>query len=182
MSEKPTKIQGRAWVILGPDGKPVHNIDTDMIYHNAHLAITDVKLMGQFTFGNLKGWEDFPKKAGPGDIVVGGRNFGAGSSRQQAVDCFASLGIGAILAESVGAIYYRNAINSGFPFLLCPGICTGGGVKDGDELEVDFATGRITNRTTGKAIEGGKPFSKVQMDIYQAGSLFAYGKQAQETL
>jgi len=177
MGQKPTSIRGRAWVILGQDGKPVHNIDTDMIFHNAHLAITDVKQMGQYAFGNLKGWEDFSKKAKPGDLVVVGRNFGAGSSRQQAVDCFASLGLDAILAESVGAIYYRNAINSGFPLLLCPNICSGGEVKDGDELEVDFATGKVTNLSTGKVISGGKPFPKVQMDIYQAGSLFAYGKQ-----
>ena len=177
MSQKPTKIKGRAWVILDPSGNPVHNTDTDMIYHNAHLAITDVKLMGQYAFGNLKGWEGFPKKTKPGDLVVVGKNFGAGSSRQQAVDCFASLGIGAILAESAGAIYYRNAVNSGFPMFLCPDICSGGGVKDGDELEVDFATGKVTNLTSGKAISGGKPFSRVQMDIYQVGSLFAYGKQ-----
>jgi 3-isopropylmalate/(R)-2-methylmalate dehydratase small subunit len=175
---RPNVIKGRAWVILGPDSKPVHNIDTDMIYHNAHLAITDIKLMGQHCFGNLKGWEDFPKKAWAGDLVVVGKNFGAGSSRQQAVDCFASLGIGAIIAESVGAIYYRNAINSGFPILLFPWLCSGGEVKDGEDLEVDFATGKLTNLTSGKAISGGKPFSKVQMDIYQAGSLFAYGKQA----
>jgi len=173
---KPNVITGRAWVILSPDSKPVHNIDTDMIYHNAHLAITDIKLMGQHTFGNLKGWEDFPKKAKPGDLVVVGKNFGAGSSRQQAVDCFASLGIGAIIAESVGAIYYRNAINSGFPILLCPDLCSAGQVKGREELEVDFATGKVKNLTTGKAILGGKPFSKVQMDIYGAGSLFAYGK------
>ncbi len=178
MSQKPIKIRGRAWVILGPDGQPAHNIDTDMIFHNAHLAITDLGLMGPYTFGNLKGWEDFPKKTKPGDFVVVGKNFGAGSSRQQAVDCFASLGIGAILLESAGAIYYRNAVNSGFPIFLCPGLCSGGEVKDGDELEVDFATGKVTNLTSGKAISGGKPFSQVQMDIYQAGSLFAYGKQA----
>lgn len=182
MSQKPSKIQGRAWVILSPDGKPVHNIDTDMIYHNAHLAITDVKAMGPFAFGNLKGWEDFPRKARPGDLIIAGKNFGAGSSRQQAVDCFAALGIGAILSESAGAIYYRNAINSGFPILLCPNICSGGEVKDGDRLEVDFATGQVTNLTTGKAVPGGKPFPKVQMDIYRAGSLFAYGKQGQEPL
>ena len=60
---------------------------------------------------------------------------------------------------------------------LCPDICSGGGVKDGDELEVDFATGKVANLTSGKAISEGKPFSRVQMDIYQAGSLFAYGKQ-----
>ena len=75
--------------------------------------------MGKYTFDNLKGFEDFSKKARPGDIIVTGKNFGAGSSRQQAVDCFKSLGISAIIAESFGAIYERNAINAAFPIITC---------------------------------------------------------------
>ena len=62
-----------------------------MIFHNRYLAITDIKEMGQYTFDNLKGFEDFSKKAEPGDIIITGKNFGCGSSRQQAVDCFALL-------------------------------------------------------------------------------------------
>ena len=67
----------------------------------------------------LKDYEDFSKKAKPGDIVIAGKNFGCGSSRQQAVDCFISLGIQAIIAESFGAIYERNAINAAFPIITC---------------------------------------------------------------
>ncbi len=78
--------------------------------------------MGQYTFDNLNGFEDFARKALPGDIVITGKNFGSGSSRQQAVDCFVSLGIQAIVAESFGAIYERNAINAAFPVITCKNI------------------------------------------------------------
>ena len=82
----------------------VANIDTDMIFHNRHLAVTDPAEMGQFAFGNLPGWEDFPARVQPGDLVVTGPYFGCGSSRQQAVDCFATLGVSALIAPSYGAI------------------------------------------------------------------------------
>ena len=74
--------------------------------------ITDINEMGQYTFDNLDGDKDFAKKAKPGDIIITAKTFGAGSSRQQAVDCFKSLGISAIIAESFGSIYERNAINN----------------------------------------------------------------------
>jgi 3-isopropylmalate/(R)-2-methylmalate dehydratase small subunit len=146
-----------------------------MIFHNRYLAITEVAKMGQYALDNLKGWEDFAKKAQPGDIVLTGKNFGAGSSRQQAVDCFRALGIGAIVAESYGAIYKRNAINSGFPIISLPDLTRiHEQFKTGDQLEVDLGTGRLI--LNGQNTFQGEPFSKVQMDIYQAGDLFAYGK------
>ena len=113
IAEKKSVIEGRIWVIHKD------NIDTDMIFHNRYLAITDIREMGQYAFDNLKGFEDFSRKAKPGDIIITGKNFGCGSSRQQAVDCFASLGIQAIIAESFGAIYERNAINAAFPVITC---------------------------------------------------------------
>jgi len=170
-----TGIQGRIWVLTTPDGRLYDDIDTDMIFHNRYLAITEVAKMGQYALDNLKGWEDFAIKARPGDIVLAGKNFGAGSSRQQAVDCFRALGIGAIVAESYGAIYKRNAINSGFPIVSLPDltrIC--GQFKTGDQVQVDLGTGRLI--LNGQTTFQGEPFSKVQMDIYQAGDLFAYGK------
>ena len=100
MAKKPAIIKGRAWVIRDAEGKAIDNIDTDMIFHNAHLAITDINEMGPHAFGNLKGWEDFPKKVKKGDILIIGENFGAGSSRQQAVDCFIALGVAGIVAGS----------------------------------------------------------------------------------
>ena len=101
-------IRGPVWVLLDKDGRPIEDIDTDQIFHNAHLHITDISQMGRHALGNLEGWKDFPQKAKPGDIVVAGRNFGAGSSRQQAVDCFIALKTAAILAPSYSAIYFRN--------------------------------------------------------------------------
>jgi 3-isopropylmalate dehydratase small subunit len=170
-----TRIQGRIWVLTLPDGRLYDDIDTDMIFHNRYLAITEVAKMGQYALDNLKGWEDFAKKAQPGDIVLTGKNFGAGSSRQQAVDCFRALGIGAIVAESYGAIYKRNAINSGFPIISLPDLTRiHEQFKTGDQLEVDLGTGRLI--LNGQDTFQGEPFSKVQMDIYQAGDLFAYGK------
>jgi 3-isopropylmalate/(R)-2-methylmalate dehydratase small subunit len=172
---KETKIKGRLWVLTDAEGRLYDDIDTDMIFHNRYLHITDVAQMGQYALDNLKGWQDFAKKAQAGDIVMAGRNFGAGSSRQQAVDCFRALGIGAIVAESFGAIYKRNAINSGLPILTLPGLTEHAHLfHNGDELEVDFATGQgVLN---GSQVFQGEPFSQVQMDIYQAGDLFAYGR------
>jgi 3-isopropylmalate/(R)-2-methylmalate dehydratase large subunit len=160
--ERPTRVRGKVWVI------PQNNIDTDMIYHNRHLAVTDLKEMGQYAFGNLEGWEDFFQKVRPGDIIVTGQNFGCGSSRQQAVDCFRALGVGAVIAKSFGAIYERNAINSGLPTMTADlGPLD---LHDGDELEVDFITGEIRKLKTGEAITG-TPFSDVQLAIYKRGSL-----------
>ena len=172
---KTTRIKGRIWVLTAPDGELYDDIDTDMIFHNRYLHITDVEQMGQYALDNLKGWEDFAKKAEPGDIVLAGVNFGAGSSRQQAVDCFRALGIGAIVAESYGAIYRRNAINSGFPIVVLPNLSQlYEQFQDGDQLEVDFEGGEmLLNDAQSFQAEA---FSRVQMDIYRAGDLFAYGK------
>jgi len=145
------------------------NIDTDMIFHNRYLAITDIKEMGQYTFDNLKGFEDFSKKAHHGDIIISGKNFGCGSSRQQAVDCFTSLGIQAIVAESFGAIYERNAINAAFPIITCKSLSEMD-LKEGDEIKVNLKTGIIENFRTRKKISA-EPFSDVQFEVYQNGGL-----------
>jgi 3-isopropylmalate dehydratase small subunit len=146
------------------------NIDTDMIFHNRHLSITDIAEMGQHTFGNLEGYEDFANKVKPGDIVITGKNFGSGSSRQQAVDCFISLGVQCVLAESFGAIYERNAINAAFPIVSYDGIASLN-LDDGDMIGVDFETGAIQNVTKDILLKSA-PFSDVQMEIYQNNGLF----------
>ncbi len=178
---KPKILKGRVWVIRDNEGNRIDDIDTDMIFHNKYLHITDINEMGQYAFDNLKGWEDFSKKAKKGDILIVGRNFGSGSSRQQAVDCFIALGIQAIVGESFGAIYKRNVINSGFPLVECPDIMGKDEngeyfIESGDEIEIDLEKGVIKNITKNKEIKC-KPFSRVQMDIYQAGDLFTYGKE-----
>jgi homoaconitate hydratase family protein/3-isopropylmalate dehydratase small subunit len=163
LHEKITVIEGRVWLI------PKDNIDTDMIFHNRYLAITDVNEMGQFTFDNLKGFEDFSKKAKTGDIIISGKNFGSGSSRQQAVDCFSALGIQAIIAESFGAIYERNAINAAFPIIICKEL-SNLGLNNGDSIKVDLRTGQIENLKNKKIVKA-EPFSDVQLDLYQKGGL-----------
>ncbi|MCK4880407.1 MAG: 3-isopropylmalate dehydratase large subunit [Bacteroidales bacterium] len=163
-SQRPNEIEGRAWYI------PTDNVDTDMIFHNRHLSITDITEMGQYTFGNLAGYEDFAKKVKPGDIVVTGKNFGSGSSRQQAVDCFISLGVQCVVAESFGAIYERNAINAAFPIVSLDRIASLK-LEDGDLIRLNFETGAIQNATKNIILESA-PFSDVQMEIYQNNGLF----------
>ncbi len=163
-AENPSVIEGRVWYIKED------NIDTDMIFHNRYLTISDIDEMGQYTFDNLDGYENFAKKSKPGDIVIVQKNFGSGSSRQQAVDCFKSLGIQAILAESFGAIYERNAINAAFPIMTYQTV-EELNLSDGDRIRVNFETGDVTNLKTNKSIKADK-FSEVQMEIYQNGGLF----------
>jgi 3-isopropylmalate dehydratase small subunit len=175
MTDKSTVIEGKVWAITDSDGNLYDNIDTDQIYHNQWLAVTDVAEMGKYAFGNLPGWEDFPAKAEPGDVVVCGENFGAGSSRQHAVDCFRALGVRLIIAGSFGAIYKRNAINSGMPILTLPGV-SAGSFASGEKVKVNFETGKVED-VTGAIALSGEPWPVVQMDIYRAGDLFAYGRE-----
>lgn len=172
-------LSGRIWILTDQKGNLIEDIDTDQIYHNAHLHITDLTEMGEYALGNLEGWRDFPRQAGPGDLLVAGRNFGAGSSRQQAVDCFIALKIGAILSPSFGAIYFRNAVNSGFPVLRCPEIdqlVHSGILETGDEIRIPFLSGdaQIVNKTVSFHVI---PMSEVQYEIYRVGNLYNYGKE-----
>lgn len=166
-------LKGRIWMITDRSGKRFDDIDTDMIFHNRWLYLTEIQEMGKYAFKNTEGWGDFPEKAKAGDILVVGRNFGAGSSRQQAVDCFKSLGIQAIIGESFGAIYKRNAINSAMPIMEASGIFDSG-LKTGDIIEINLETGEI--KKDGKTLFRARPMSGVQMNIYQAGGLLEYGK------
>lgn len=162
--EPAIEVTGNAWVI------PIDDIDTDMIFHNMHLSITDQNEMGKYAFGNLKGYEKFASEVKPGDILFTGKNFGAGSSRQQAVDCFKSLGVGAIIAESFGAIYERNAINAAFPILTLHKDSLAG-IQNGGKVKVNFETGEITSAKLDKPLFA-EPFSEVQMEIYKHNGLF----------
>ncbi len=166
-TDRPTVVRGRAWVI------DRDNIDTDMIYHNRYLAVTDPAEMGQYALDNLEGWEDFAKRCQPGDLIITGKNFGCGSSRQQAVDCFKTLGVAAVVAASFGAIYERNAINAGLAILPVPEAAKQ--LSDGEQVEVDFAAGTI-KRENGEVIRG-TPMPDAQMAIYQRGGLLAAVRQ-----
>lgn len=166
---KPTTINGKAIPILDSKCKLIDDIDTDMIFHNAHLHITDVSKMGPYSFGNLVGWHEFPNRADlKGAVLFVGANFGSGSSRQQAVDCFRSLNIAAIIGVSFGGIYYRNAINTGFPVLVDTTL----------EQHIDKINGEVSIDLLKSAYSvAGNTYKlttipQVQMDIYNAGGLF----------
>ncbi len=162
--ERPIEITGRIWFI------PRDNIDTDMIFHNRYLSITELDEMGQHTFDNLDGYEDFASRVKKGDILVTGKNFGSGSSRQQAVDCFISLGVQCIIAESFGAIYERNAINAAFPIMSAENIQELN-LEDGQKLYLNFESGEIRNNSKDLSLST-TPFSEVQMEIYHNNGLF----------
>lgn len=177
-----TALSGKTWILLDQEGKLIEDIDTDQIYHNSFLHITEIQQMRQYALGNLEGWKDFPKKVRPGDILIAGRNFGAGSSRQQAVDCFISLKVGLILAPSFGAIYFRNAVNSGFPVLKCPELdelVTQRILETGNEIKVDLRSDKGINVSKDRPFDV-EPMSAVQYDIFKAGSLFMYGKKTSQ--
>ena len=163
--DKPLILKGKAHIISERD------VDTDMIFHNRYLHITDSAEMAKYMFDNLPGHEDFPQKAQPGDILITGHNFGCGSSRQQAVDGFIALGVAAIVGTSFGAIYKRNTINAGLPLVDCPSVLDSG-INDGDVIEINLETGEIRNNA-GKIIAQGKPLGEVQKDIYFAEGLLA---------
>jgi 3-isopropylmalate/(R)-2-methylmalate dehydratase large subunit len=161
--ERPTILKGRVWII------DRDNIDTDMIFHNRYLAITDIREMGQYAFDNLEGYNDFAKRARHGDLIVAGKNFGCGSSRQQAVDCFISLGIQAVVARSFGAIYERNAINAAFPVLTYSSF-ERIDLRDKDVITINLLTGDVVNERNG-LITTINPFYDAQYEIYMRGGL-----------
>ena len=164
-------LKGRAWV-FGDD------VDTDLIYHNKYLAETDPKNMPQYAFEYYPGKESFAKEVKPGDFVVAGKNFGCGSSREHAVYCLEYAGVPCVLAETCSRIYYRNAINNGYPVLFVKGLSEAikaGKIKDGDELEVELSTGTIKDVTNGETFHG-DAVSNLENDIMQAGGLMNYMK------
>jgi 3-isopropylmalate/(R)-2-methylmalate dehydratase small subunit len=164
-------LKGKAWV-FGDD------VDTDLIYHNKYLAETDPKNMPQYSFEYYPGKEGFAKAVKPGDFVVAGKNFGCGSSREHAVYCLKEAGVPVILAETCSRIYYRNAINNGYPVLFVKGLSDAikaGKIKDGDALEVDLDTGSIKDATSGESFHG-DAVSDLEKDIMAAGGLIGYLK------
>ena len=167
-----SKQTGRAFV-FGDD------VDTDLIYHNKYLAETDPAQMPQYSFEYYPGHENFAKEMKPGDFVVAGKNFGCGSSREHAVYCLQYAGVPCVLAETCSRIYYRNAINNGYPVLFVKGLSDAiksGKIKNGDTLEVDLATGSVRDTVTGEEFHG-DAVSDLEHEIMEAGGLFGYMKK-----
>jgi 3-isopropylmalate/(R)-2-methylmalate dehydratase small subunit len=130
---------GRAFV-YGDD------VDTDRLFPGRYLFVADAKGMREHALEDLD--PTFRSRVQPGDVLVGGRNFGCGSSREQAVACLLHSGVRTVVARSFARIYYRNAINNGVAPLVCPAAVDG--IRDGDGLSVDLAAGAIRNVTRGE--------------------------------
>ena len=162
------KITAEIFVLKDGDGKLINDIDTDMIFHNKYLSIVDIALMGQYALDNLEGYKDFSKKVKEGMVVIAGENFGAGSSRQQAVDCFISLKLQGVAARSFGAIYKRNIINTGFPMIEITDI-ENSALETGKTLDFVIDSGEILDH--GKVVGHFKKFSTVQKDIIEKKGL-----------
>jgi 3-isopropylmalate/(R)-2-methylmalate dehydratase small subunit len=128
-----------------------NDINTDVIYPGKYLSITtDREEMARHCFEAV--YPEFRKQAHKGDIIIAGKNFGCGSSREQAATCLKYFGISAVIAESFARIFYRNAINVGLPVLAASGITSF--AQRGDRLEIDLQRGSIRNERTKKEIKG----------------------------
>ena len=124
-----------------------HNdLDTDQIIASQYLLLPNLEEMKEHTFESLD--PDFPKKVKPGDFVVGGENFGCGSSREHAPIAIKASGVSLVIAKSFARIFYRNSINIGLAIVECPEAVDG--ISEGDRVEADMDNGIIRNLTTGK--------------------------------
>lgn len=136
------KIKGKA-IKFG------NNIDTDVILPGQYMTLVDPYELAKHALAGLD--PAFPEKAKNGVILVGGKNFGCGSSREQAPLALKYAGVKCVLAESFARIFFRNAINIGLPVIECKGISAA--VETGDELAVDFEAGKIENLSNGKKFQ-----------------------------
>ncbi len=129
-------------IIKGRVHKFADDINTDDIIAAKYLVSTDAKELGKHCMESIR--PDFTAKVKPGDIIVAGKNFGCGSSREHAPMAVKGCGISAVLAKSFAAIFFRNAINIGLPFLELGEVDK---INDGDEIEIDLTSGIIRNLT-----------------------------------
>ena len=145
------------------------NVDTDVILPGKYLVLIDPHDLAKHAMEGLD--PDFPTKAKKGIVVVGGKNFGCGSSREQAPLALKYSGVKCVLAESFARIFFRNAINIGLPVIECKGISAA--VDLGDEITVDFEAGTIQDATKGKSFQVAKlpPFI---LEILKDGGLIEY--------
>ena len=142
------------------------NIDTDVIIPARYLNTQDARELAGHCMEDID--KTFVTRVQAGDIMVGGENFGCGSSREHAPLAIKTAGIDCVIAKSFARIFYRNAINIGFPIMECPEAVEG--ISAGDQLTVDFASGVIVNETTGKRYQSA-PFPEFINGIIENGGL-----------
>ncbi|MDI6711015.1 MAG: 3-isopropylmalate dehydratase small subunit [Thermoanaerobacterales bacterium] len=162
-------FEGRAW-------KFGDNIDTDVIIPARYLNTSDPKELAAHAMEDAD--PTFAARVQPGDIIVGGSNFGCGSSREHAPLALKHAGVACVIAASFARIFYRNAFNIGLPILECPEAAAA--VNDGDRLRVDAGTGRITNLTTGAEYTA-RPIPSFMQEIVARGGLIEWVKARLES-
>ena len=153
---------GKAW-------KFGNDVNTDVITPGRFNLTADPKELAKICFIELR--PEFYKEVKQGDIIVAGRNFGCGSSRETAPVSIKAAGIKAVIAKSFARIFYRNCINIGLPALESEEAADG--INDKDELEVDLSTGAIKNNSTGKAFNA-KPLPSFALGIVKEGGIVNY--------
>jgi 3-isopropylmalate/(R)-2-methylmalate dehydratase small subunit len=159
-------LQGRVW-------KFSDNIDTDVIIPYKYKARSiDPKELAEHCMEGID--PEFSKKVKKGDFIVAGRNFGCGSSREQAPVAIKACGISAVIAESFARIFYRNAINIGLPAIICKGVSKE--TNEGDLMELDLSEGIVRNLSTGKVMKANKQPEFLER-MLKAGGLIEYYKR-----
>ncbi|OGC24207.1 3-isopropylmalate dehydratase small subunit [candidate division WOR-1 bacterium RIFOXYC2_FULL_37_10] len=158
-------MQGKAW-------KFKDNIDTDLIIPARYLNTSDPAELAKHCMEDAD--PTWINKMQKGDFIVGGENFGCGSSREHAPIAIKAAGVPAVIAKSFARIFYRNAINIGLPILESPDAVDG--ISEGDEIEVELAKGNIINKTTGKSYKA-QAFPEFMQKLIDAGGLIEYIKR-----
>jgi 3-isopropylmalate dehydratase small subunit len=154
-------LHGKAW-------KYGDNVDTDQIIPARYLVTTDPRELGQHCMEDAD--PEFVKKVQPGDVMVGLKNFGCGSSREHAPIAIKAVGVSAVIAKSFARIFFRNSINLGLPLFETE---SAGRIEQGDALELNPATGEIKNLTKGESYQA-QPLPEFAREIMAAGGLMKY--------
>lgn len=154
------------------------NIDTDVILPGSYLSLSDPKQLAQHCMEGIDA--DFQKRLQPMDIMVGGENFGCGSSREHAPVSIKASGIACVIAKSFARIFYRNAINIGLPIIECPEAADA--IRAGDVVEVNLTTGKITDLSLGKTFQGQGFPDFIQEIIHANGLINSIIEQSKDKL
>lgn len=149
-----------------------HDIDTDAIIPARHMNTSVPEELAKHCMEDAD--PEFVNKMSPGDIIVAGKNFGCGSSREHAPIAIKYAGVSCVIAKSFARIFYRNAINIGLPIFESPEAVDG--IEEGHQVQVNADTGVITNLTTGEEYQA-KPFPEFMQQLMAAGGLMAYVKE-----
>ena len=158
------KLSGKVWK-FGAD------VDTDAIIPARYLNTSDPQELAGHCMEDAD--PSFPARVRPGDIIVAGKNFGCGSSREHAPIAIKGAGVSCVIARSFARIFYRNAINTGLPILECDAVIDA--INNGDEVEVDLDLGQVRNLRTGEVFEAA-PFPPFMQKIMAKGGLINYIK------